>query len=239
MSSTMPTAAAPPTTRTTLTKLQTQDLPRLSGNSPKPIDTALWIRQMVRWSHLNSLTGYLEGTPPTHPDPQINSDCIRYISAGIESDSLRGILADQAFLTSQDAFQFIKDRWLNGVSESTIFKQKMATSVFSDDRGIQAYAADFNLWHRHISPSMPTEEAAECFDTSLPEKFEAFCLSARQNPGISSMRTGKSISDPIDHIKSFMAYTDRVAALIMNQFMNRGARPAHLGRVLLTALLTP
>ena len=179
-----PPVATPPAHPSggTLTKLQTQGLPRLRGHSPKPIETALWIRQLVRWSNLNSLAGYLEGTPPAHPDPAIASECIRYISAGIESDSLRGILADQSFTDSQQALLFIKKRWLNGVSESTIFRQKMSNSVFTEDMGIQAFAADFNLWHRHIDPIMPVEEAAECFDTSLPDRFEIFCQSARENP---------------------------------------------------------
>ena len=208
-------SSLPPPATASLSKLQTQGLPRLKGNAPKPIDTALWLRSLVRWANLNGLAGYLEGPLPSTVDPNTSNECIRYLSAAIESDSLRGILADQTHTNSRAAFKFIRERWLNGVSESTIFRQRMSSAVFSDDRGIQSFAADFNLWHRHIEPVMHVEEAVECFDTSLPAKWEIFCASARQSPGIDSVRTGTGKSDPPDHLKSFMAYTDKVVELVM------------------------
>ena len=226
-----PTASIPATPTLQLTKLQTQDLPRLKGLSPKPLDIALWLRALVRWSQLSGYNGYLEAPHPATSDPTLNRDALRYLSASIESPSLAGSLADQKFTSSARAFEYVKTKWLHGESESTILKRQLTNSVFNESLGIQSYLADWNLYLSHIKPALTSEEAADLLDSSLPDRFEPFITAARNSPGLTSHSYPSSSGGGINHKASFQAYTDELASLSAKSDARRTARMIKHGAV--------
>ena len=205
--------AHPPTYSIGLTKLQTTGLPILRGHAPTALEITIWVREFSRWAQLSGYGQYIEGPIPSGtPDASsglAQRDCLRYISAAVESPSLRGALADKEFTSSRKAWEWFKSKLLHGESESTVLKRQMQNAVFREDLGIQAFLSDFILWYTHISPTLPATEAAELLNAALPQSYDIYIQSAMRDPGLAS----KVSSGTIDQKESFISYTDELASL--------------------------
>ena len=189
-----------------LTKLYIEDLPKLERSIVKPVDIALYLRNLVRWSNLNGMVNYLEGPPPADYNATLQRDCLRYLSASLVNHNLRGAFADQTHTSSQAAFKWMKEKLLHGMTESQVLKQKIMNSVYDEKMGLQGYVADFTLYHSHISPVMPADEAANALDSSLPSRLEPWIFAARQNPGLKSI---KHTNGAVDEKRSFQGILRR------------------------------
>ena len=196
---------------TGLTRLYTDGLPYLKGRSPRPEDIAIWCRNICRWGSLSGYAHYFEEPLTATPCPILARDALRYVYLSIESESLRGALADRAYDSASEAIAYVRSKWLHGQSESTILKRKIQTLTCAAPEHMQTFLADFLMCLTHITPPLQPEDAADLIDAALPDHYDHYCQNARANPGIKSKRTSAGV---IKIKESIEAYGDEIASQV-------------------------
>ena len=138
------------------TKLISENVPKLTNdpnsNTISARTIVLWMRSFTRWARMNGYAHIIDTRPQDHRNGEEarnyairERDLLRYMSAAIIPETLKASLAEASFNTAPDAFNWIRDKWLYGQSETQVMKRELANIKYDEHLGFRVFQQDLLL----------------------------------------------------------------------------------------------